>query len=531
MLNNKNIKIVAAAILLFILGFGLISSVSVNESVDPDETSNHKNPIPVKDSTNGNHLNKGSAGGSSKNSDIDLVNDSDDDSDDDELDDDSDDSDDDELDVSDNDLVNGFDNEENNDSDDNYNEYGFEWKENIYSIDLNRFNLSDEELTELFTKRDDLIGGIDNLEVLIQEMFSSRNNNTLLAIDVLYDSINNITNNTEFNVWLLSLKDINILEINSTFDELKTILEFIKADFPDEDFAEIDFLMNNLEFFLNDELKIYENLISDLDEEFTELSKFFGKYPFLKDYTKYDNIYFPNYYEFEWNGKIYHIDLNLFNLTDEELIELLTKRDVLMEEIDNLESLIQEMELSRNNDILLAIDDLYDSMNNIINNTDFNDLLLSLKDINITELNSTFNDLKILLESIKSDLPDEDFTEIDFLMDNLETLLNDELEKYENLTLELNEKLAELFDLFAKYPFLSEHTKYDSLFITSCAVSGGKYPLDTLCSVPEDGGHDVGDGLNKAKTLAKMKDTGIQYLSLLLLLGLFGFSIKKKLIM
>lgn len=136
---------------------------------------------------------------------------------------------------------------------------------------------------------------------------------------------------------------------------------------------------------------------------------------------------FPNYYEWEWKGNIYLIDLDQFDLTDEELTELFTKRDVLIEEVENLESMIETMEISRNDDILLAFDSLYDSINHITNNIEFNDLLLSLKGINITEASSTFEELKRLLGSIKEEYPDEDFTEIDYLMSNLETLLNEDL--------------------------------------------------------------------------------------------------------
>ena len=236
------------------------------------------------------------------------------------------------------------------------------------------------------------------------------------------------------------------------------------------------------------------------------------------DYDDYDDNYdeddedledYFNYYEFEWKGNIYFIDLDQFNLTDEELTELFTKRDALMEEIDDLEFLIQEMETSRNNDTLLAIDTLYDSINNIINNTEFNDLLLSLKDINITELNSTFNELKELLESIKINYLSEDFTEIDLLMDDLETLINEDLERYENLSSQLNEKLAELFKLFEEYPFLMDHTKY-------------AYHVPTIGDV--DGVPD--DSYEKFKKVsAKMKNTGIPYFSLAILVLIFGLSI------
>lgn len=244
------------------------------------------------------------------------------------------------------------------------------------------------------------------------------------------------------------------------------------------------------------------------------------------------------YKEFEWKGNSYYIDLDQFNLTDEELTDLFTKRDSLIEEVEDLEARIEAMELSRNNDTLLAIDALYDYINNFRNDTEFNDfllslkfneLLLSLKDINITELNSTFNELKLLLESIKTEYPDDDFTEIDYLMDSIETLLNEELESYENLTSELDEKLAELFELFDKYPFLRDHTKYATDFehIVYCNEDGGEYV----------GGYKgLGNGsksFNKVSARLKkveMKKTGIPYFSLviLILIMLFGFNIKRR---
>ena len=235
------------------------------------------------------------------------------------------------------------------------------------------------------------------------------------------------------------------------------------------------------------------------------------------DYDEDSEEYSPNYYEFEWKGNIYYIDLDEFNLTDEELTELFTKRDALMEEIDYLEALILEMELSRNNDTLLAIDNLYDAINKITNNTEFNELLLSLKDINITELNSTFNELKILLEVIKSQYPNEDFAEVDSLMATLELLINEELEKYESLTSQLSEKLAELYDLFEQYPFLRQHTKYDYMYATAAGSGAGESPSE--------------DSKNTNSASAEMKNTGVPYFSLailLLLSGLFGFGFKRK---
>ena len=231
----------------------------------------------------------------------------------------------------------------------------------------------------------------------------------------------------------------------------------------------------------------------------------------------------PNYREFEWKGNIYYIDLDQFNLTDEELIELFTKRDALMEEIDNLEFLIHEMELSRNNDTLLAIDNLYDAINNITNNTEFNDLLLSLKDINIIELNSTFNELKTLLELIKAENPNEDFTEVDSLMAALEALINEDLLKYETLNAQLREKLAELYELFDKYPFLRQHTKYLYSIISDISYAGSGKVLEG------DGPEKDSNITSSINASAEMKNTGIPYFSLvtlLLLLGLIGYKRK-----
>lgn len=253
-----------------------------------------------------------------------------------------------------------------------------------------------------------------------------------------------------------------------------------------------------------------DNYMDDMDDD--ELD---DDNDFDDDYSDEDVDEGPSYYEWEWKGNIYYIDLE-FNLTDEELTELFTKRDALIEEIEDLELKIGEMELSRNQDILAAVDDLYYAINNITNNTEFNDLLLSLKDIHISEVNSTFNDLKTLLESIKLEYPDEDFTEIDFLMDTLETLLNEELERYENLNLELNEKLDELFELFEKYPFLTQYTKYSpDVSNTGFAGVGAVY------------GHDSKEDNISA---VEMKNSGMPYFSLailMLILGLFGFDKRK----
>ena len=153
---------------------------------------------------------------------------------------------------------------------------------------------------------------------------------------------------------------------------------------------------------------------------------------YLDDFEDWDD--YSNYYEWEWNGVTYFIDLDQFNLTDEELTELFTKRDALMEEIDNLDILIQEMELSRNNNTLLSISTLYDAINNITNKTEFNKLLLSLNDVNINNVNVTLIELKKLLESIKSEYPSENFNDVDYFISLLEDNLFIELEKYMNLT-------------------------------------------------------------------------------------------------
>ena len=205
----------------------------------------------------------------------------------------------------------------NNEENSNY--YEFEWNGNIYNINLDQFNLTDEELTELLTKRNLSMEEIDNLEALIQKMGLSRSDDILLAIDNLFDSMGSIVDNADFNDLLLSLKDININLLSSTFNDLKIMLESIKSEYLDEDFSEVDYLMDNLETLLNKELERYGNLSSQLTEELADLFEFFDKYPFLRDHTKYNNSDSPNYYEFEWNGNIYHIDLDQFNLTDEEL--------------------------------------------------------------------------------------------------------------------------------------------------------------------------------------------------------------------
>jgi len=513
-------KIVGVCILLFILSFGLSSSVYADNSVNNGNNSNVKNSTSIKAITSDDNLN------SSDNSDDsnDYLDDnssfgdyySDDSGD--YWDDGSDD-------------FNDY-SDDNSSFDDYYsNYYEWEWKGYIYYIDLDQFNLTDDELTELFTNRDALMEDTNNLEALIHEKWLSRSNDTLLAIDALYGSMNNITNNTEFNDLLLSLKDINITGVNVTFDELKSLLESIKLQYPDENFSEVDSLMSDLGILLNGDLEVYENSHSELDGKLAELSDLLDSYPFLKDYTKYNYINLHNYYKWEWKGYIYYIDLDQFNLTDDELMALFTKRDALMEEIDNLEALIKEMELSRSNDTLLAIDAIYDSMNSIVNNTEFNELLLSLKDIDINEINSTFNELKSLLESIKAEYPDEDFLEVDSLMSDLEILLNRELEKYENLTSELDEKLAELFELFSKYPFLMDHTKYSHGLVDFVANTGyvGGYMKNSTGGSLGIGNNSADDSKSFNKVSAGMKNTGIPIIAMLLvLLSTFGIFVGKK---
>jgi len=254
---------------------------------------------------------------------------------------------------------------------------------------------------------------------------------------------------------------------------------------------------------------------NDIDDDSGEEDDFDGEYCVYCG-GKCDNCdYCLSHKQFEWNGTSYTIDLNQFNLTDEELTELFTKRDLLREEIANLQEKIEKMELSRNEDILLAIDELHQAINKITNNAEFNELLLSLKEINITEINSTFNELKKILETIKGEYPDEDFTEIDSLMENLETLLNEEFETYEKLTFELKEKLSELDELYEKYPFLNEYLN-KSIF-----DDGSQF-------ITKVGGY--GDSKDSNKVLAGMKITGIPlfYLVLLILLSLIGLSVRRK---
>ncbi|KZX12082.1 hypothetical protein [Methanobrevibacter curvatus] len=223
----------------------------------------------------------------------------------------------------------------------------------------------------------------------------------------------------------------------------------------------------------------------------------------------------PNYYEWIWKGETYYISLDEFSLTDEELTELFTKRDKLMEEIENLQSKIYEMDLSRNQDLILIIDELYNSINIISNNTEFNELLLNLKNISLNDTKSTFNELKILLGSIKEDYPTENFTKIDDLISTIELMLNEEYLKYENLTQELAEKLEELYELFDEYPFLIQNTKYAAVDKTLGAYA--KFEKVSYTS--------------NNNTLAEMKTTGLphfQLVLLVLLLSLLGANIRRK---
>ncbi|MBF4467967.1 MAG: hypothetical protein ISP01_01045 [Methanobrevibacter arboriphilus] len=250
---------------------------------------------------------------------------------------------------------------------------------------------------------------------------------------------------------------------------------------------------------------------------------------YLDDFEDWDD--YSNYYEWEWNGVTYFIDLDQFNLTDEELTELFTKRDALMEEIDNLDILIQEMELSRNNNTLLSISTLYDAINNITNKTEFNKLLLSLNDVNINNVNVTLIELKKLLESIKSEYPSENFTDVDYFISLLEDNLFIELEKYMNLTSERDTRLAELADLFDNYPFLMQNTKYASYLAATSKM--GITSFSDSKNDSKNHSKSVSDSLNQVKTtsFAEMKTTGIPYfplVTLIVLLGLFGFNIKRK---
>jgi len=253
-----------------------------------------------------------------------------------------------------------------------------------------------------------------------------------------------------------------------------------------------------------------------------------------EDYDDYDDEdEEDNYYEFIWKNETYYIDLNQFNLTDDELTELFIKRDALMEEIDILESKMFEMENSRNNDTLALIDEFFsylDSFKNnltIVNNNnsyyagngsenssilEFINLLSSLKDMDINDVNSSFEELKSLLILIKAEYPNENFTEIDNYMVVLGESLEKELEEYEKLKEELELKLEELYELFDKYPFLMQHTKYDNPYDTGAA--GGEYKTPNNVS-------------------AKMKNTGVSYYPLIILVliifTLFGLMKRKEL--
>ncbi len=301
-----------------------------------------------------------------------------------------------------------------------------------------------------------------------------------------------------------SVEDDFNLENEKNFN-LVTQIHTLNIDFGDNN--------NDLEEDLEDDWDEEDNDLNDFDNDWDEED---GDSDDFDDDSEEENEEIHNYYQWEWNGTTYFIDLNEFNLTDEELTELFTKWDNLREEIVNLESIIEKMELFRNEDILLAIDELYENINKITNNTEFNDLLLSLKNINIIESNSTFNDLKMILESIKEEYPDENFSEIDLLMDNLETLLNEELEIYENLTLELKEKLAELTELYEKYPFLNSEENYLAPIASVFAFSDSAFEKN-----------QKENQINNAH--ATMKETCIPFLFILLiLLSVFGFSFYKK---
>ncbi|MGL6298986.1 MAG: hypothetical protein ACRC1M_07465 [Methanobacteriaceae archaeon] len=274
------------------------------------------------------------------------------------------------------------------------------------------------------------------------------------------------------------------------------------------------------------------------DEEYDDEEYYDGEDEEYWDDDEYiDDDYYDeeednyNYYEWVWKGEIYYIDLDEFNLTDDELTELFTKRDILMEEIENLEFRIAEMEKSRNSDILLTIDELVSSMDNIPHNTEFSDLALSLKNISISEINSTFNDLKTLLLSLKAQNPHENFTEIDIIMDKLEIMLNTELETYENLSSELREKKAELYELFEKYPFLAQNTKYIMYNYASSRYGNSKSAGDSDNSQKTANKNNIPNNIdNIDKASATMAKTGIPYFPLaiiMLLCGLFGFNIRR----
>ena len=248
-----------------------------------------------------------------------------------------------------------------------------------------------------------------------------------------------------------------------------------------------------------------------------------------EEYEDYED-YEPICHHWEWKEIYYCIPLE-FNLTDEELTELFTKRDVLREEIANHRSLIEKMELSRSDDILLIIDDLFEAINKITNNTEFNDLLLSLKDINITELTSSFNDLKKLLESIKEEYPDEDFTEIDSLMTQFEILLDMELDEYESLVSKLKDKIVELYELYEKYPFLGQ-----DIFRSVCTdniknvLLATAYDDDYDSVILAESSENSEDSKNLNRGSVEMKSTGMPYfhLVLLFLFSLIGLNLKRK---
>ena len=264
----------------------------------------------------------------------------------------------------------------------------------------------------------------------------------------------------------------------------------------------------------------------DLDDEFCENCQ--GPCEFGEDCINQE--YSPKYYHFEWKGVLYYIDLEEFNLTDDELTELFTKRDDLREKIANLTEMIEKMELSRSDHILLAIDELYEVINKIMDNSEFNDLLLSLKNCNISDVNSIFHDLKKLLESIKDDFPDEDFSEIDLLMANLEIMLNEELGLYENLTLELKDNYALLGELLEKYPFLGQQIVLYSDIARATGAPVSFAGADEKNAEGAEVKNKKVDSENNNEMLLEMKKTGIPFFSvaLLLLLSLIGLTVKRR---
>ena len=311
----------------------------------------------------------------------------------------------------------------------------------------------------------------------------------------------------------------------------------------------------------NDSSVRYLNTVSDDNDDSDDVDDDSDDIDDENDDSDDDSIVeeeISNYYVWEWKEVKYYIDTNEFNLTDEELTELFTKRDDLREEIANLKLKIENIELTRNENILLAIDELYEAINKVTSNSQFNDKLLSIKDINITDVNSTFNELKSILESIKEEYPDEDFTEIDLSMDNLESLLNEELETYENLTSELKNNFAELGELFEEYPFLVQQVVfindhiYDNTSGNISRVLGSDVPDDDYEEDYEDEEVDLQEEIdgsedievdsiekkvvskNHQKIFAEMKNTGIPnfFVTLLILLSLFSLlrsNVKKKL--